>query len=160
MTNGFKIIGISTRTTNKNNQSQQDLTNLWGQFYAQNIFDKIPNKVSVNVLSIYTDYKSDFTNEYTTIIGVPVSTLDEIPAELVGREFSADNFQKFVAKGEMPNAVVNVWLDIWKKDKELDRKYSYGFEVYGQKSQNGENSEVEIYIAKKITSATSRVGKG
>jgi predicted transcriptional regulator YdeE len=149
MTNGFKIIGISTRTTNKNNQSQQDLTNLWGQFYAQNIFDKIPNKVSVNVLSIYTDYKSDFTNEYTTIIGVPVSTLDEIPAELVGREFSADNFQKFVAKGEMPNAVVNVWLDIWKKDKELDRKYSYDFEVYGQKSQNGENSEVEIYIAKK-----------
>lgn len=47
----------------------------------------------------------------------------------------------------MPNAVVNVWLDIWKRDKELDRKYSYDFEVYGQKSQNGENSEVEIYIA-------------
>ena len=149
MTNGFKIIGISTRTTNKDNQSQQDLTNLWGQFYAQNIFDKIPNKVSDNVLSIYSDYKSDFTDEYTTIIGVPVSTLDEIPAELIGREFNADNFQKFVAKGEMPNAVVNVWLDIWKRDKELDRKYSYDFEVYGQKSRNGENSEVEIYIAKK-----------
>ena len=149
MTNGFKIIGISTRTTNKDNQSQQDLTNLWGQFYAQNIFDKIPNKVSDNVLSIYTDYKSDFTDEYTTIIGVPVSTLEEIPSELIGREFNADNFEKFVAKGEMPNAVVNVWLDIWKRDKELDRKYSYDFEVYGQKSQNGENSEVEIYIAKK-----------
>lgn len=146
MTNGFKIIGISTRTTNKDNQSQQDLTNLWGQFYAQNIFDKIPNKVSDNVLSIYTDYKSDFTYEYTTIIGVPVSTLDEIPTGLIGREFNADNFEKFIAKGEMPNAVVNVWLDIWKRDKELDRKYSYDFEVYGQKSQNGENSEVEIYV--------------
>lgn len=149
MTDGFKIIGISTRTTNRDNQAQQDLTKLWGQFYAENIFDKIPNKVSDNILSIYTDYKSDFTDEYTTIIGVPVSTLEEVPDELVGREFSADNFQKFVAKGEMPNAVVNVWLDIWKKDKELDRKYSYDFEVYGQKSQNGENSEVEIYIAKK-----------
>jgi predicted transcriptional regulator YdeE len=149
MINGFKIIGISTRTTNKNNKSQEDLTNLWGQFYAQNIFDKIPNKISDNVLSIYTDYKSDFTDEYTTIIGVPVSTLDQIPAELVGREFGADNFQKFVAKGEMPNAVVNVWLDIWKREEELNRKYSYDFEVYGQKSQNGENSEVEIYIAKK-----------
>jgi predicted transcriptional regulator YdeE len=149
MTNGFKIIGISIRTTNKDNQSQQDLTNLWGQFYAQNIFDRIPNKVSENVLSIYTDYKSDFTDEYTTIIGVPVSTLDEIPNELIGREFNADNFQKFIAKGEMPNAVLNVWLDIWKKDKELDRKYSYDFEVYGQKSQNGVNSEVDIYIATK-----------
>jgi predicted transcriptional regulator YdeE len=49
----------------------------------------------------------------------------------------------------MPNAVVNVWLNIWKRDKELDRKCSYDFEVYGQKSQNGENSEVEIYLAKK-----------
>ena len=47
----------------------------------------------------------------------------------------------------MPNAVVNTWLEIWHKDKELKRKYSYDFEVYGAKSQNGENSEVEIYIA-------------
>jgi predicted transcriptional regulator YdeE len=84
MTNGFKTIGISTRTTNKDNQSQQDFTNLWGQFYAQNIFDKIPNKVSDNVLSIYTDYKSGFTDEYTTMIDIPVSTLDEIPTELIG----------------------------------------------------------------------------
>lgn len=49
----------------------------------------------------------------------------------------------------MPNAVVNTWREIWKKDKELDRKYSYDFEVYTEKSQNGENSEVEIYISKK-----------
>lgn len=69
MTNGFKVIGISTRTTNKDNQSQEDLANLWGRFYGQNMFDKIPNKVSDNTLSIYIDYKSDFTDEYTTIIG-------------------------------------------------------------------------------------------
>ena len=49
----------------------------------------------------------------------------------------------------MPNAVVTTWVDIWQKDKELDRKYSYDFEVYGEKSQNGENSEVEIFIATK-----------
>jgi predicted transcriptional regulator YdeE len=147
MTDGFKIIGIPIRTTNKDNQSQQDLGKLWGQFYADNVFDKIPNKVSDNILAIYTDYKSDFTDEYTTIIGVPVSTLDEIPNGLIGREFEADNFKKFVAKGEMPNAVVNVWLDIWQKDKELNRKYTYDFEVYGQKSHNGENSEVEIFLS-------------
>lgn len=149
MTNGFKIIGISTRTTNQNNQAQQDLEKLWGQFYSDNVFDKIPNKVSDNILAIYTDYKSNFTDEYTTIIGVPVSTLDEIPNGLIGREFKEDNFKKFVAKGKMPNAVVNVWLDIWQKDKELNRKYTYDFEVYGEKSQNGDNSEVEIYIATK-----------
>ena len=98
---------------------------------------------------IYTDYKSDFTEDYTTIIGIPVSTLDEIPKGLIGREFQPDNFQKFTAKGEMPNAVVNTWIDIWNRDKELNRKYTYDFEVYGENSQNGENSEVEIYIATK-----------
>lgn len=51
MTNGFKIIGISIRTTNRNNKAQQDLANLWGQFYAENILDKIPNKVSDNISS-------------------------------------------------------------------------------------------------------------
>lgn len=147
ITNGFKIIGISTRTTNKDNRSQQDLARLWGKFYSKNIVDKIPNKVSDNLLTIYTDYKSDFTDEYTTIIGALVSNLDEVPTGLIGREFEADNFQKFVAKGEMPNAVVDVWLDIWKRDKELNRKYSYDFEVYGQKSQNGADLEVEIYIS-------------
>ena len=149
MTNGFKIIGISTRTTNKDNIAQQDLGKLWGQFYSENIFEKIPNKLSNEVLTIYTDYKSDFTEDYTTIIGILVSTLDEIPSGLIGREFQAENFQKFTAKGEMPNAVVNTWIDIWKRDKELNRKYSYDFEVYGKKSQNGENSEVDIYIATK-----------
>ena len=147
MTNGFKIIGIETRTTNSNNQSQQDLEKLWGQFFSENIIEKMPNKVSNNILTIYTDYKSDYTDEYTAIIGVPVSTLDVIPRGLIGREFEADSFRKFIAKGKMPNAVLNTWIDIWRQENELNRKYSYDFEVYGQNSQNGENSEVEIYIA-------------
>jgi predicted transcriptional regulator YdeE len=33
MTNGFKVIGISIQTTNANNQSQQDLGQLWGQLH-------------------------------------------------------------------------------------------------------------------------------
>ncbi len=145
--NGFKLIGISTRTTNENNKSQQDLGELWNKFYSEEIFEKIPNKISNEILAIYTDYKSDYSEDYTTIIGVPVSTLNEIPTGLIGQEFEKENFQKFVAKGEMPNAVLNTWKEIWKNDKELKRKYTYDFEVYGEKSQNGKNSEVEIYVA-------------
>lgn len=147
MTNGFKIIGIATRTTNKDNKSQKDLEKLWGQFYAEKIVEKVSNKISNEIISIYTDYKSDYTEDYTTIIGVLVSSIDKVPNGLVGREFPSENFQKFIAKGEMPNAVVKTWIEIWKKDKELNRKYTYDFEVYGEKSQDRENSEVEIYIA-------------
>lgn len=147
MTNGFKIIGISTRTTNKDNKSKEDLGKLWEQFFTENIIEKIPNKSSYEIISIYTDYKSDFADEYTTIIGLKVSTLDEIPDGFVGREFKPDKFQKFTAKGEMPKAVLDTWIDIWQRDNELNRKYNYDFEVYGDKSQNGENSEVEIYLS-------------
>ena len=147
MTNGFKIIGIATRTINKDNQALQDIGKLWGQFFSENVFDKIPNKQSGDILSVYTDYKSDYTEEYTTIIGVPVTTLADIPEGLIGREFQAEQFQRFVAKGEMPNAVGSTWGEIWKRDKELNRKYSYDFEVYGAQSQQGAESEVEIFIA-------------
>lgn len=149
MTNGFKIIGIKTRTTNKNNQAQEDLSKLWNQFISENIFDKILNKTSNDILAIYTDYQSDFNEYYTALIGVPVSTLREIPEGLIGREFQPDNFEKFIANGEMPNAVVKTWIDIWNRDEELNRKYTYDFEVYGENSQKGSNSEVEIFIATK-----------
>lgn len=147
--NEFKIVGISVKTTNKDNQSAQDIGKLWQQFYVENLFDKIPNKLSNDIYSIYTDYKSDFTDEYTTIIGVQVTSLENIPTGLIGRQFPSDNFMKFTAKGLMPKAIVEAWIDIWEKDKELSRKYTYDFEVYGEESQNGENSEVEIYIATK-----------
>jgi len=146
LTNGFKIIGISIRTTNKDNQSAKDLSVLWGRFYAENIIAKIPNKISDNVISLYTDYKSNYTDEYTTIIGVAVSSLDEIPQGFIGREFKADKFQQFIAKGKMPDAVVGIWMDIWQQDKELNRKYSYDFEVYGEKCQ-AEIPEMEIFVA-------------
>ncbi len=147
MTTGFKLIGISTRTTNKDNQAAQDLGKLWEQFFTDNIFGKIPNKISNEIFSIYTDYKSNYTEDYTAIIGVPVATLDKIPEGLTGREFPAGNFQKLTAKGEMPAAVVSTWVDIWQRNNELNREYSYDFEVYGERSQNGADSEVDIYIA-------------
>ena len=143
----MKIIGISTETTNQNGQASADLGQLWGKFFAENIIGKIPNKISNEIYSIYTDYESDYTGKYTTIIGLKVSSLDEIPNGLIGREFENQNFIKITAKGEMPNAIAETWKEIWAKDKELNRTYTYDFEVYGEKSQNGENSEVEVYLS-------------
>ncbi|WP_026775749.1 GyrI-like domain-containing protein [Polaribacter sp. Hel_I_88] len=143
----FKIIGIETETTNENGKSAEDIGKLWEQFYSENIPSKILNKKSDEVYSIYTDYETDYKGKYKTIIGQKVDSLDKIPNRLIGREFKGGKYQKFIAKGEMPNAVMEKWQEIWKKDKELNRKYTADFEIYGKKSQNGKNSEVEIYIA-------------
>jgi len=47
--NEFKIIGIAVKTTNKDNQSAQDIGKLWQQFYVENLFDKIPKKLSNDI---------------------------------------------------------------------------------------------------------------
>ncbi|MBU2928846.1 GyrI-like domain-containing protein [Winogradskyella psychrotolerans] len=145
----FKIIGIETNTTNENGKSAEDLGKLWEQFYSENISNKIPSKKNTEIYSIYTNYESDYTGKYTCIIGMKVDSLDNIPNGLIGCEFESGKYQKFLAKGNMPNAILETWQEIWKKDQELNRKYTADFEVYGKNSQNGENSEVQIYIAKK-----------
>ncbi|MGO4875935.1 GyrI-like domain-containing protein [Pedobacter psychrotolerans] len=146
MMENFKIIGISVQTTNQNNQAATDLGQLWGRFYQEEISKQISNRESDDVYAIYTDYESDYTGSYTTIIGHRVTSLDEIPDGLTGREIKNEKLLRYIAKGEMPNAVVETWKEIWANDIALYRTYHADFEVYGEKSQQGEDSEVEVYI--------------
>ncbi|TCD10803.1 AraC family transcriptional regulator [Pedobacter frigidisoli] len=142
----FKIIGISIETTNQNNQAASDLGKLWQRFYAEEIFNKIPDKESEDVYAIYTDYESDYTGKYTSIIGQRVGSLESIPDGLIGRKIKNEKLFKYIAKGEMPNAVVETWQEIWANDATLNRSYVADFEVYGEKSLQGADSEVEIFI--------------
>ena len=41
----FKVIGISVRTTNENNQAAIDIAALWGKFMNENVLNAIPKKV-------------------------------------------------------------------------------------------------------------------
>ncbi len=146
MTKDFKLIGIATTTSNQENITENTVGKLWQKFITENCFEKIPNKIATDLFAIYTDYESNHTGNYTTIIGTEVSTLEEIPTGFVGRKFQGANFLTFTAKGEMPTAVAEKWQEIWAKDADLKRKYDYDFEVYGAKSNLGADSEVEIYI--------------
>ena len=140
-----KIIGVSTVTTNEDGQSNEDMGKLWGQFFK--LSQQIPNKKSDEIYAIYTDYETDYRGKHTAIVGYEVHSLDIIPIGLVGREIGGGEYLKILAKGEMPTAVMQAWKEIWKKDKELNRRYTADFEVHGVKSQNGKEAEVDIFIA-------------
>lgn len=143
----FKIIGIAIRSSNETGKAAEDLGALWGRFFEEQIGGKIAEKVSEEIYSIYTDYESDYTGEYTCLIGYQVDSIDKVAEGLVVREFAGGKYSKFEAKGKMPEAVVQTWQEIWAKDGELGRKYTADFEVYGAKSQQGDNSVVDIFIA-------------
>ena len=147
--NGFKVIGISVETSNNEGQAMNDLMALWSRFQSENLLDRIPNQLSSDIYSIYTDYESDYTGKYTCILGLTVSSLDSIPEGMVGREFPAQTVTTFLAEGILPTAVAEKWQEIWAADKELNRSYSYDFEIYGDRARNNDQSEVDIYIGTK-----------
>ena len=144
----FNVIGISTRTINTNGQSAIDIEALWQKFWEGKILNKIPNKISSDIFAIYTDYETNFTGYYTTIIGLSVSTLDEIPEQMIGITIDTNVYHKIVSKGKMPNSIGKTWLDIW-ADKELDSKRAYNadFTVHGIKYNDGDHAEVETYLS-------------
>jgi predicted transcriptional regulator YdeE len=142
----FQIIGIYVRTSNQENKAAIDIPALWNQFMSENVLENIPNKIDTEIYSIYTNYEGDHTEPYDTILGCKVSSLDNIPEGMVGKAFEGGKVAKFTAKGNLEdNIVYKAWLDIWNVD--LNRTYTADFEVYGAKSMDRANAEVDIFIA-------------
>lgn len=144
----FYVIGIAVRTTNENQQAAQDIPVLWNKFMTEGIIDQIPNKAGHAIYCIYTDYEKDYTKPYTTILGCKVNSLDKIPEGMVGKTIESSDYSKQTTKGSLAEGIVyNEWLKIWNMD--LNRTYTADFEIYGEKAQDPENAEVDIYIAVK-----------
>ncbi|WP_379090315.1 GyrI-like domain-containing protein [Pedobacter sp. UC225_65] len=142
----FNVIGIAVRTSNENEQAATDIPALWEKFMAEGIAEKIPNKTDHSLYCIYTDYEKDHTKPYTTILGCKVENLDIIPDGMVGKTFETATYKKYVAKGNVLQGLVyNEWIKIWNAG--LPRTFTADFEVYGEKAQNPEDAEVDIYIA-------------
>jgi predicted transcriptional regulator YdeE len=142
----FKIIGITVKTVNDGDQAANDIGGLRAEFLNDDIMNKIPNKVSSEIISVYTDYDGDYTDPYRVLIGCKVSSLENIPKGMIGREIESEAYAKFVCKGNiLEGALYETWMDIW--NTPLKRTYTADFEVYGEKAQDLENAEVDIYIA-------------
>ena len=142
----FKVIGIAVRTTNENGQSAQDIGKLWEKFMQEGIATQIPNKVDENIFSVYTNYESDHTCAYDTILGCKVDSLDNIPEGMVGQAFNGGTYTKFVAKGDLTKgAVYGTWASIFEQD--IERVFTADFELYGEKAQNPTDAEVDVLVA-------------
>lgn len=144
----FKVIGISVRTTNENNQAAKEIAHLWGKFISENVLGAIPNKIDNTIYSIYTEYENDHTKPYTTILGCKVSNLHSILDGMIGKSFDGGNYVKLSAKGDlMKGLIVNKWTEIWNMN--LERAFTADFEIFGEKAQNPNDAEIDFFIAVK-----------
>jgi len=144
----FKVIGISIRTTNEGAKAEAEIGQLWQDFMAKDIPAKIPNKLSTNIYSIYTDYEGDHRQGYTAVLGCEVATLEEIPAGMIGLEVAGGTYSKSSVRGDLQQGIiVEHWNTIWNQD--LNRAYTTDFEVFSEKAQDPRDAEVDFYIALK-----------
>lgn len=143
-----KIIGMTIRTTNENGQSANDIELLWQKFWKDETIHQLEQKINNDIYAVYTNYETDFTGHYDTIIGYEVSTLTVVPEGLVGLVIEGGEYAEYVSKGKMPEAVFNTWLGIW-ADQEFNSKRAYkaDFTVHGEKYNDGPEAEVETFIS-------------
>jgi predicted transcriptional regulator YdeE len=144
---GFKLIGIAlpSKTSNENGQSGIDCGKLWQKFEKGNFRKRISARLTDQIFAVYYNYEGDHTKPFSYFIGCKVANDADIPEGFESVTIPAGKYQKIVAKGKMPGCVANAWKEIWNGD--LPRSYRKDFEIYDEKSNDWENTEVTIFIS-------------
>jgi predicted transcriptional regulator YdeE len=141
----FYLVGISTRTINNNGQSQNDIGALWTRFISDGLLLQIDSRVSDDIYCVYTDYETDHSGYYTTVLGCKVSSLDDIPQGFTGITIPQGKYRVYYLAGKFPENVQSAWQEIWKS--RVERKYTVDFDLYMANPKNFEETEVKICVS-------------
>ena len=148
---GFYIAGLTTRTNNAHEMSGKGkIGNVWQTFLEPSLVAKIPNKVGVDLIAVYTDYETDHTGHYTYLLGLPISSAESLPASLTVKHITPGRYAVFSSsKGPITQVVPEIWQRIWSMSPEElggKRAFQTDFEIYDQRAANPENAQIDVYV--------------
>ncbi len=138
---GFVVAGVSARVRN---DRPEGFAELWQEFKEAEIQADLPQRLSDEVYSLYTDYESDHTGEFTLLIGFAVADGVPVSEDLDAYDVPAAHYAVIRADGPLPQAVIEAWQAIWASD--LQRTYTGDFDVYRQ-GADGAPGPVDIHVA-------------
>lgn len=141
--NQKKVIGVTCKTKNSDQDMQLKIGSLWNKLYNDGLYAKINNKANDKAVGIYSDYESDCNGVYSVTVGCEVNDTCDIPEEAIVKVIPEGKYAKFIVKGHMQKAVAEFWGKLWNMN--LDRNYKCDFEEY--QDCNMENAEIHIYIS-------------
>jgi predicted transcriptional regulator YdeE len=142
----FTVVGVTRRTCNADGRSIQDIPAVWRDFLTKNAAAQIKNRAVPPVMyAVYSDYEKDWTKEYNFLIGCGVTRAPTVPEGMTVRRIPAQTYAHFVAKGEMPQSLLEVWSGVWLST--LPRTYTFDFEVYDQRFTRPRDKEIDVYVA-------------
>lgn len=136
------FIGLELRTNNE--ECSHAMPAHKERFFKENIPAKIPNKLNGHILAVYTDYEGDYSKPYSWILGCEVSSLDDVPAGLVGKIIPKAKYAVFTTQGAFPQGLIAAWQAVWKSN--LSRSYTSDFELYRSNFNPQNNPEIQLYI--------------
>ena len=143
------LIGVEARTSNaaETNLETAKIPALWQRFFQ--VVQSIPHRKNSNIIyGTYTKYASDHHGEYSLIIASEVKSLGSVPDGMVTATLVAGRYRMFVAQGQMPQALIETWGQIWNNftgEGEDERAYTTDYEVHDMNN----DTRVEVYIALK-----------
>lgn len=139
------VYGLKTRTKNADemNPSTAKMSELWQSFYSQ-LGSSLKN--ASRIYGVYTNYESDMNGSFDVYAGTDL--LDNSSEKnLTNVSIQKGKYLVFSSKGEMPQAVITAWTEIWNYFSSptcpYQRAYTTDFEFYKT------DREVEVFIAVK-----------
>ena len=117
---------------------------LWGHFMGGNLREKITDRLSDDLYSVYFEYETDHMSYYTALLGCKVASDASIPDGFKKIEIPESEYLIYSLSGEIPKIVGEAWQEIWEFD--IDRTYTFDYDRYIN-NQGASSPEVKIYVA-------------
>ncbi len=153
----IKLVGITARTSNalEMNLETAKIGSTMQKFFSAGMQAQIlKRKNPGRVFAVYTNYESDEHGQYTYFLGEEVADFENIPQGFEILTISQQSYVKFTSEpGQIPAVCINMWRNIWKMnaaDLGGKRAYIADFEIYDERSQDPQNTILDIYIGLQI----------
>ena len=150
----LQIVGLSTRTnlTTELNPQTAKIGLTIQQYVQRSVANSLKNRSEPGTtLCIYSDYESDWSGDYTYVIGEAVTACDNTDNTLYQLSIPAQKYVKFTntEPGPMPAVCIAMWQKIWHMTPEElggTRAYLADFELYDHRSYDLSRVILDIYI--------------
>lgn len=136
------VQGVAVRTDNETEMTEQGkIPELWQRFWSQL---GVNQETGENAFGVYTNYETDETGQFDVIAGIN-SEAKLIHENTEQVTIAAGKYLVFTQQGDMPEAVIEAWTQVWRyfsqPDAGYQRKFTTDFERYIAEDK------VEVYIA-------------
>lgn len=144
----LKVVGFSI-TESLNNILENGLVQKMHEDFRQRL-EEVPNRVgdAVYLLQRYSEDGWSPDMPYENIVGVAVSSIEELPSGMIGHEVPGGRFVKFLHKG--PESKIHLTYDFINNWLESNKEYMYRpYDIeYWDDRYLGEHedSEIDIYV--------------